>query len=130
MTARITERYGLDLVLMDSIEHLVVEHGGMVVVTGSHGGLGSGRRAIRSPPKLAVFNDAGVGKDRAGIAALELLDGFHIAALTVAADSARIGDAEDTLENGTISHVNAGAADLGLAAGVPLKEALAALARH
>lgn len=125
MTMRITERYGQEIVLLDSIDLLAAGHRGKVVVSGSHGGLGSGRTAIRHPPKLVVFNDAGIGKDRAGIAALDLLDGFRIAALTVAAGSARIGDAEDTLEHGIISHLNAAAAALGLASGNALRTGLA-----
>lgn len=128
MNVRTTERYGLTLALLDDIVQLTHEHAGAVVVTGSHGGLVSGRQAIRHPPRLTVFNDAGVGKDRAGIAALELLDGFHLPALAVAAASARIGDAEDTLQHGTVSHVNASAEALGLVAGDALDDALARLA--
>jgi hypothetical protein len=128
MTVRITERHGLTLVLLDEIADLSAEHRGKVVVTGSHGGLVSGRRAIRYPPQLTVFNDAGVGKDRAGIAALEMLDSFRLPALAVAAVSARIGDAEDALQGGIVSHLNASAVALGLVADVPLDEALMRLA--
>jgi hypothetical protein len=61
----------------------------------------------------AVFNDAGVGRDDAGIAALGLLQGAAIAACTVAHTSARIGDARSTLEDGRLTHCNAAATALG-----------------
>jgi len=64
-----------------------------VVVSGSHGGLSAARFALQALPHLAVFNDAGIGKDGAGIAALTWLQPHGIAAVTVAHDSARIGGA-------------------------------------
>jgi hypothetical protein len=69
-----------------------------------------------------VFNDAGIGLDRAGIAALELLQSEGLAACTVSHDSARIGYASSTLEQGVVNHVNALAAALGIAPGVALRE--------
>ncbi|KAF4988787.1 hypothetical protein F66182_16679 [Fusarium sp. NRRL 66182] len=51
-------------------------------------------------PHFAFFNDAGFGADRAGVACLPILDSEGIAAATVAADSACIGDA---LEEPTFS---------------------------
>ena len=53
-------------------------------------------------PRLAFFNDAGFGVDRAGPPAF-LLDSDGIAA---AADSACIGDGKSTLTQGIISAVN------------------------
>ncbi len=126
MAIRTLQRHGLDLVLMDSISFIAAEHADKVVICGSHGGLDSGRHAIRYPPKLVVFNDAGVGKDRAGVAALTQLESFRIPALAVAATSARIGDAEDTLANGVVSHSNA----LAVAAGLQTGERLDALLRR
>lgn len=124
---RVLDLDGCAVALLDAVESLSREHQGLVVVTGSHGGLASARRAIQNPPALVVFNDAGVGKDDAGIVGLEMLAGFRIAAVAVAASSARIGDAEDAYEHGVISHVNEAARALGLVAGTPLKAALAKL---
>jgi nucleotidyltransferase/DNA polymerase involved in DNA repair len=73
---------------------------------------------------MYVFNDAGVGKDGAGIAALGLLDADRIAAVAVAHTSARIGEALDTWERGVVSHLNAAARQLGLREGEPLREQL------
>lgn len=103
-----------NLIILDSISYISAAHRGCVVVSGSHGGLSSGRYALEHPPLLAVFNDAGVAKDAAGIAALAQLERAGIAAVTVRADSARIGDGQDTWEHGVISHENEGAEALGL----------------
>jgi hypothetical protein len=67
-----------------------------------------------------VFNDAGVGLDGAGIAALPLLQAQGIAACTVAHDTARIGEAASTLATGVISHANAAAQALGARPGLAL----------
>lgn len=124
MTSRTMQRNGLTVVLMDSISYIAPEHAGAAVVSGSHGGLSSARYALKHPPLLVVFHDAGVGKDRAGVAGLDLLQEFGIGAVTVSAASARIGDAEDTLEHGTLSHANHAAASLGAAPGQLVKDLL------
>jgi hypothetical protein len=70
-------------------------------------------------PRLAFFNDAGFGVDRAGAACLPILDSDGIAAATVAADSACIGDGESTLTQGIISALNETAHRLGARVGEP-----------
>ncbi len=84
-------------------------------VSGSHGGISSAQYALAARPHLSVFNDAGVGRDAAGLAALPFLQGHGLAACTVAHTSARIGEAASTLTDGIISHVNPLAAHLGVA---------------
>jgi len=116
------------VVLLDSITQVDALHTGFCVVTGSHGGVSAARYASAVAARVYVFNDAGVGKDAAGIAALALLDALGIAAVTVAHDSARIGEARDTWDNGVISHQNAAAGGIGLLPGARLSAALAALA--
>ena len=117
----------LPLLLVDSITEAVGRGAGRVVVSGSHGGLSSGRFAQQAAPRLAVFNDAGVGKDGAGIAALALLQEAGIAACTVAHTSACIGVATSSLEDSIVSFVNATANALGLVPGQRLKAMLALL---
>ena len=90
---------------------------GCVAVSGSHGGISSAHYALAARPLIAVFNDAGVGKDAAGLAALPFLQRHGIAACTVAHDSARIGEARSTLHDGVISHCNALALTLGATPG-------------
>jgi len=109
------------LVLLDSVTQVEFGHAGQLVVTGSHGGASVVlyARAVRA--WMYVFNDAGVGKDGAGVAALDLLQADGIAAAAVAHDSARIGEALDTWENGVVSKLNGAARSLGLRVGVPLR---------
>ena len=103
--------------IVDSITELGPQDAGCIAVSGSHGGVSSARFALAARPLIAVFNDAGVGREAAGIAGLALLQDAGIAACTVAHDSARIGDARSTLGDGIISHSNALAAALGADAG-------------
>lgn len=112
------------LVLLDSITQVGPAHAGCLVVTGSHGGASvvSYARAVRA--WLYAFNDAGVGKDNAGIAALDLLQADGIAAVAVAHTSARIGEAQDAWEHGVVSQANSAAAALGIRTRVPLREQL------
>ena len=117
----------LAALLFASITEAVGVGAGRIVVSGSHGGVSSGRYALQAAPRLAVFNDAGLGKDGAGIAALAMLQAEGIAACTVAHTSARIGEARSTLDDGVISFVNPAAEAMGLHAGARLREALAAL---
>ncbi len=106
--------------VLDSITEAVGGPPGQVVVSGSHGGLSAGRFALEAQVRLAVFNDAGVGLDDAGIAALPLLQAHGIAAGTVAHTSARIGEAASTWASGVISHANAAAQALGARPGLAL----------
>jgi hypothetical protein len=99
--------------LVDSITELRPEDTGCVAVSGSHGGISSARYALAVRPRLSVFNDAGVGRDGAGIAALSFLQSYGLAACTVSHESARIGEAASTLENGVLSHANDMAKALG-----------------
>ncbi len=112
------------ILVMDSITLLAPADAGALVVSGSHGGASSAEVALALPLRLVAFNDAGVGKDAAGIAGLERLQQRGVAACTVAHASARIGDAQDSWDAGIVSHVNAAARRLGLAPGVTLQAAL------
>jgi hypothetical protein len=118
------ERQARAMVLVDSASLVTSEDIGAIIVTGSHGGLigGDPKKALRADGFAAVFNDAGIGKDDAGIARLAALDDRGIAAFTVAAASARIGDARSTLCDGVISRVNRTAAALGARVGQPATE--------
>jgi hypothetical protein len=113
--------------VVDSITQLDERDQGCIAVSGSHGGVSSARYALAACPLLSVFNDAGGGKDDAGLAALALLQAQGLAACTVAHASARIGDAQSTLDDGIINHVNAAAARMGIAAGQRCVDAVAAI---
>ncbi|WP_376096133.1 hypothetical protein ACE7GA_04330 [Roseomonas sp. CCTCC AB2023176] len=104
---------------------------GAVIATGSHGGLLGGRpeTAVKQPVFGALYNDAGIGVDEAGVSRLPALDARGIAGATVSAMSARIGEGRSTAADGVLSRVNATAARLGLREGMPAREALMILAK-
>ena len=110
----------VEIAVVDSVTEVRDEDTGRVVVTGSHGGRSSGTYALAVRASLYVFNDAGIGKGEAGVAALAMLDEAGIAAIAVGCDTARIGDARDTLSNGIVTRTNARADALGCRAGDPL----------
>lgn len=118
------------VLIMDSITKVTPDDAGAMVVSASHGGASSGEFALDlAPLRLAFFNDAGVGKDDAGIASLAMLQERGVAGGTVSHTSARIGDAQDTWESGVVSHVNDQALALGIRPGQRLKTILAQIAR-
>jgi hypothetical protein len=106
--------------LLDSNSLVSPGDEGAVVVTGSHGGLLGGRpeTAVKAAVFAALYNDAGVGADAAGISRLPALDARGIAAATVAASSARIGEGRSTYETGILSFVNPTAASFGARPGM------------
>ena len=115
------------VLVMDSITKVAHEDEGTIVVSASHGGASSGEFALEVPLRLVFFNDAGVGKEDAGISALEMLQAHGVAGGTVSHLSARIGDSQDMWDHGVVSHVNAHARAMGIAAGQPLRQILTQL---
>lgn len=114
------------VVLLDSIAHIGADCAGRVVVCGSHGGASAAGFVLDAPapPRAVFFNDAGVGKDSAGIVALDLLEARGLIAAAYAHDTARIGDAADGLANGVVSHLNPRADASGIRAGMRVREAI------
>jgi len=115
---------GYRVLLLDSITWIGAEDAGAIVISGSHGGRSAGQYAVVFPLALCCLNDAGVGKDRAGIVALDMLEERGIPGVAFGHNSARIGEALDGWEHGVVSHVNPGAAALGLRLGVRLRDAI------
>lgn len=126
---KVTTSHGLDVHLLDSASMVGPQHEGQIVITGSHGGLvgGDPNRALKANARFAAFNDAGIGKDEAGIARLSALDKKKIPAVTVSCNTAEIGSALSTYSSGVISRMNRAALRLGMGQGQPLIEALEAL---
>lgn len=96
---------------------------GKVLVAGSHGGIIAAWYGAHAGVHALVLNDAGVGKDRAGIAGLAWLEDIGMAAAAVDCMSARIGDGADMLARGVVSHANVYAALCGVAAGQSCRDA-------
>lgn len=119
------------IVLIDSASLVRPEDAGAIVVTGSHGALigGNPAKALQADGFAGVYNDAGIGADGCGVTRLPALDARGIAGITVAAPTARIGDARSTFEHGEISAANARAAALGARVGERLRPLLERWAR-
>lgn len=112
------------VVVLDSISMLEPEDRGQIVVSGSNGGFASGKVASAFGVRFAVFSDAGIGKDRAGVIGLEDLDRVHIPAVAVSHESAEISDGVDIWSNGIITVANECAAAMSIHPGASVREAI------
>jgi len=101
------------IVCIDSATLITDEDRDQVAATGSHGAEASGQVVAPVQPALVLYNDAGFGADRAGVAGLLILEKTGVAGATVAAMSAKIGDGGSTLARGVLSAVNEAAYRLG-----------------
>ena len=108
-----TSKNGRFVTIMDSITSVGESERNAVVVSASHGGVSAAEYALKIPHAAAFFNDAGVGKDEAGIAGLKMLQDKGIPAGTVSHETAQIGDGKDTWECGVISNLNEAARKAG-----------------
>jgi hypothetical protein len=117
------------IIIADSITRVGPEAAGAVIVNASHGGVYAAYLAAKLHAVAAIFNDAGVGRDSAGIGGLDYLEEFGIAAATVGHDTARIGDGADMMASGVITHANEAAVSLGVKPGQSCRDAAAALRR-
>jgi hypothetical protein len=113
------------VILLDSITAINATALDAVIVSGSHGGRSSTGFAIDNPerPHIVFFNDAGVGKDNAGIYCLDAMQAKNLACACYAHTSARIGEAQDGYSHGLVSGVNVLAAAFGIQAGMLVSEA-------
>lgn len=114
---------------VDSINYLTEAARGLVVLSGSHGGLYSAFKGLSVQPRGLVLNDAGRGLNDAGIAALAEGDRSGVGVATVSHSSARIGDASDMARRGIISHANRIARRAGVVPDMVSMEALKRLAQ-
>ena len=115
--------------LIDSITEITAAMGRAVIVSGSHGGRSAAlfALAVRPAPRAIFFNDAGIGKEAAGIVALQALEQAGIAAAAYGHDTARIGDAREGFQCGVVTALNAEAGAAGLVAGQTVAEAVSLL---
>ncbi len=120
---------GVRVLALDSNALVTAADAGHVIVTGSHGGLLGGRpaTAVKHPVFAALYNDAGIGIDQAGISRLPVLAARGIAAATVSAMSAEIGDAMSTFRTGIVSAINDVAARHGAEIGQPARDLVSRL---
>ncbi|WP_412050789.1 hypothetical protein ACK6D9_04475 [Hoeflea sp. Naph1] len=105
------------IILADTVTKVGNDVHSAVLICGSHGGVYPGYLAAKAGIRGVIFNDAGGGKDNAGIGSFAYLEALGIAAATVSNTSCRIGDATDMVARGCISRANGLARALGVANG-------------
>ena len=119
-----TQISGVTITVTDSITFLNERNAGEIVVCGSHGGISAGEYAQKHHLKAVFFNDAGIGKNNAGVKSLETLSEAGILACTVDCMSAEIFNGQDALENGIISVCNQLATSRNIKEKMTVKEAI------
>lgn len=115
-------------VVLDSVTHLKPEHKGRAGLCASHGGRYAAYYAAKCGIGAVILCDGGIGREQAGVAGLELLQGLGVPAAAFSIRTARIGDGQDALARGVLSFANAHAAEIGLKAGMTCRAALDLLA--
>jgi hypothetical protein len=111
------------IITMDSIAEISPDERGEVVVAGSHGSGSAARHVVRYMPFGIILNDAGKGKNDAGISGLPVLETMGILGATVDCMSARIGEGQDSYQSGIISAANDKAREAGICVGMKVVEA-------
>ena len=117
-----TQSDDVNILTVASCSNVRAEHASHVVVSGSYGGRYNAFNAAKWGVRGVIMNDAGIGKDNAGIVGLEYLDRIGLAAATADAQTCHIGDGDHMMAHGIISHVNRSAAALGCAVGQSVRD--------
>jgi secreted protein with Ig-like and vWFA domain len=114
------------ITLLDSIALIDPSHAGTIVVTGSHGGRSAAGFVVdvSEKPSAVFVNDAGGGKDNAGKVGLDMLQYIGVPAACYSHMSARIGDAQDGLDNGVLTDSNDLAKQAGIKTGMEVLQAI------
>ncbi len=113
---------------LDSITDSGINSAGRIVLSGSHGGVYPAALASNSGIRGVIFNDAGIGFEKAGIAGVSQLADIGMAAAALDCHSCRIGSAYDAFTRGRVSIVNVIANKYGVKTGMSATEALDLLA--
>jgi uncharacterized protein YunC (DUF1805 family) len=113
---------GVQILTVASCSFVRDEHRSHVVVSGSYGGRYNAFNAAKWGVRGVIMNDAGIGKDNAGIRGLDYLDQINLVAATADAQTCHIGDGDHMLAHGIISHVNRAAGALGCTPGQSVRE--------
>jgi hypothetical protein len=130
------EAPGVNVYAIDSASLVTPDDKGAIVLAGSHGALLGGRpqTAMKVDVFAGIFNDADFGIDDVGISRLPALEARGIAAATVSAWSARIGDGMSIWRDGFVTAANETAlrhgAEIGISAAELVHRLVAARAKE
>ena len=111
------------VIILNSAVQVGPDGTGQVLVVGSHGSELAARYVVRYLPFGVILNDAGKGKNNAGISGLSILESMYILGATVDCMTARIGEGHDNYYSGIISAVNDKAKAAGVNIGMTAIEA-------
>ena len=112
------------IMAMDSAYHVDASNRNRdVVVNASYCGVLPARFIGRHSPRASIGVDCGVGPAGAGIAGLWYLEALNLPAVVADVMTVRLGDGVDLHATGIVSFVNRPAADCGVAAGMPVRDA-------
>ncbi len=110
------------VIIIDSAAQVGPDEAGQVLVVGSHGSELTARYVARYLPFGVILNDAGKGKNNAGISGLSILEAMNILGATIGCMTARIGEGHDNYYSGIISGVNDKAKTAGVQVGMTALE--------
>lgn len=111
------------IVAVPSVTKLPANTDGAVVIGGSHGAVYAAYLSAKAGARAAIHNDAGIGRDEAGVSGLAWAQSHGMAMAAALCGSARIGDGADMLRRGLISRANALAEACGVQPGQSVAEA-------
>ena len=111
------------VVIADSVTAANDENWGDILVCGSHCGANVGQIAVAAKIGAMIGNDAGMGRNNAGISGFGICDEHGIPVASVASMSAMIGSGVSTYKEGVVSAVNVRAAVLGVLEGMSAEQA-------
>lgn len=115
--------HGRRVVCTDSIAFGLPEDRANVLVTAGHTGRSAVPYLRRVRPHGFICSDGGMGRDRSGIAALDIVAADGLAGATVDATRAAMGSGVSSYHDGVISAANALARDAGVRPGMTAAEA-------
>jgi rhodanese-related sulfurtransferase len=100
-----------------------------VLCTGGHTGRSAVSYLRSARPFGFICSDGGVGRNRSGVAGLEIVETDGLAGATVDVMTARMGDGLSTYQDGVISAVNRCARERGVEVGMKARDAALRLLR-
>jgi len=120
------------VVALDTIKYGDARIARSVLCMGSHSApaMAAYVEALQVPLAGVITSDVGRAKGDSGIAGLAALDVRGVPGATVGVQTARVGDAVSTYQDGVISACNEAARRAGVAVGQRATEAAAAMLRH
>ncbi len=111
-----------DIFTVSASSQVTAAQHGHVVVSGYYGGEYNAFHAGKWGLRGVILNDAGVGKDNAGIRGIYYLEQIGLAAATADVNTCHIADGDHMLAQGIVSRLNRFAVELGCKVGDTVRD--------